>query len=88
MADLKIACHTGLRGISVTEKGLLCADKEGKETLFPADTVVCAVGQRPHRDAVLALRDAAPIVKAIGDCVAPKRIYEAVFHGYSAGMDI
>jgi len=88
MQELKIETKTGLRGVAVTKDGLTCADKDGREVLFPADTVVCAVGQSPRRDVVLALRDAAPIVKTIGDCVTPKRIAEAVFHGHTAGMDI
>ena len=80
--------ETGLRGIRVTDEGLVCADKTGTEKLLLADTIICAVGQRPLREVVNELLDAAPEVVQVGDCVKPQRVFEAVFRGYHAGLDI
>ena len=56
--------HAGLR---ITPEGLVCRDKEGREVLIPGETVICAVGQRSNRDAVMTLRSCAPWVREIGD---------------------
>ena len=77
--------HAGLR---VTEDGLICRDPEGREVLIPGKTVICAVGQRSNRDAVMRLRDCAPWVREIGDCVRVSNITSAVYQGYHAALDI
>ena len=83
-----VTCKTGMRGVRITEEGLVCVDPEGKEVLFKADTVICAVGQRSRRDVVEKLYDCAPEVMEVGDCVKPARVAEAVFRGYHAGLDV
>ena len=61
-------------------------DADGSETLLPAGTVICAVGQRSRRyDSLL---DAAPFVRVIGDAVRPSTITTAVYQGYHAGLDV
>ena len=79
---------TGLTAVEVTEHGLRCRDKTGNETLIPADTVLCAAGLRPRREAADALRGTAPIVEVIGDCVRPDIIRGATFRGYHAALDL
>ncbi len=83
-----VTCKPNMRGLRVTEEGLVCADKDGSEILFGADTIICAVGQRPLRGVVEKLYNCAPEVIEIGDCVKPARVTEAVFRGYFAGLDI
>jgi 2,4-dienoyl-CoA reductase-like NADH-dependent reductase (Old Yellow Enzyme family)/NADPH-dependent 2,4-dienoyl-CoA reductase/sulfur reductase-like enzyme len=83
-----VSCRTNTRGARVTEEGLVCADTDGIEILFKADTIICAVGQRPLRDVAEELRDSAPEVIETGDCVKPGNVTDAVFRGYWAGIDI
>lgn len=83
-----VAWRTGHRGLRVTEEGLVCADQDCRETLFPADTVVIAVGQRSNRADVDRLRDCAPEVFEVGDCVIPAQVTQAVFRGHFAALDI
>jgi pyruvate/2-oxoglutarate dehydrogenase complex dihydrolipoamide dehydrogenase (E3) component len=83
-----VVCRTDTRGIRITEKGLVCADEDGNEMLFDADTIICAVGQRPLRDIAERLRDCAPEAVEIGDCLKPGSVTEAVFRGYWAAIDI
>jgi pyruvate/2-oxoglutarate dehydrogenase complex dihydrolipoamide dehydrogenase (E3) component len=83
-----VTCKTGMQGIRITEEGLVCADTDGNEILYDADTIICAVGQKPLRNVVDKLRNCAPEVIEIGDCVKPGHVTEAVFGGYWAGIDI
>ena len=83
-----VVCRTNTRGVRITEKGLVCADEGGNEILIDADTVICAVGQKPLRDVVERLHECAPEAIEIGDCVRPGSVTEAVFRGYWAAVDI
>ncbi len=83
-----VTVHTGLKGIKVTEDGILCEDSDGRESLVPGKTVICAAGQRANRKAVDELRDSAPYVAVIGDCVKPSTITTAVYQGHHAALDI
>ena len=83
-----VVCHTSCAGKLITQDGLVCTDADGKEILIPAETVVCAVGQRANRADVEALRYSAPFVREIGDCMRPANITKAVYEGYHAAMDI
>jgi len=82
----KIECN--LRGVRIDENGLYCAAEDGSEKFFPADTILCAVGQRALAKEAEALLDCAPEVVTLGDCVQPARITEAVFRAYHAALDI
>ena len=85
--DGLVTVHTGYRGVRITPEGILCADDQGRERLVPGDTVICAVGQRPRRGLAESLRDAAPYVTLIGDCVRAGTITTAVYDGHHAALD-
>ena len=80
--------HTNHTGLEVRPDGLLCRDAEGNTVLIPGETVICAVGQRPNRPDVEALRDCAPFVREIGDCIRAANITTAVYQAYHAALDI
>ena len=86
--DRHVECRTNIRGVRVADEGLLCLDKDGNEVLLKADTIICAVGQRPLTGTAEKLRDCAPEVIEIGDCLKPGHVTEAVFQGYWAGIDV
>jgi len=83
-----VTCKTNMRGVRITEEGLFCSDTDGNEIFFEADTVICAVGQKPLRNVAEKLRDCAPEVIEIGDCLKPGHVTDAVFRGYWAGIDV
>ena len=83
-----VTVHTGYKGKQVTDQGILCEDKEGKEHLVPGTTVICALGQRSRTDMVEKLRDAAPYVAVIGDAAKVSTITNAVYWGYHGALDI
>ena len=78
----------GMRGSGIDDAGLHCLDEKGAEHIFPADTVLCAVGQRPLAEEAYVLRDSAPEVVMLGDCVQSARITDAVCRAYYAAMDL
>lgn len=90
LAELRksVDCRTGLKAVRVLKDGLVCADKDGNEITFKADTVVLAAGRRPLRAAAGSLRDCAPEVVELGDCVKPAQVTQAVFRGHFAALDI
>ena len=84
LVDIK----TSYKGVKVTSEGVVCLDKDGSEQLVAGSSVICAVGQRANADVVDKLRDSAPYVATIGDCVRPANITAAVYEGYHAALDI
>jgi NADPH-dependent 2,4-dienoyl-CoA reductase/sulfur reductase-like enzyme len=88
LGRLNVTVKTGMRGVGVDGGGLLCVDAKGIENRIEADTVVCAVGQRPLREVVNRFLDAAPEVVQVGDCVKAKSVTQAIRRGYWAGLDI
>lgn len=84
----RINVHTECKGLRVTEEGVFCADKDGREHLVPGSSVICALGQKPRRDAVDELIDCAPYVVQIGDCVKASTITTAIYQGHHAALDI
>ena len=86
--DELVTVHLGHAGLEVKADGLLCKDADGNEVLIPGKTIVCAVGQRANRTDVDALRDSAPFVREVGDCIRPANITKAMYEGYHAALDI
>ncbi len=84
----RVKMMTNTKGKAVEAGGLLCTNAEGKEVLYEADTIVCAVGQRALTHVVDRLRGAAPEFYFIGDCEKPRKIMEAVTAGHDAAMDL
>ena len=86
--DELVTIHLGHAGLRVTAEGLICKAPDGREVLIPGETVICAVGQRANRDDVDALRQAAPFVREVGDCIRPANITKAMYEGYHAALDV
>jgi NADPH-dependent 2,4-dienoyl-CoA reductase/sulfur reductase-like enzyme len=76
------------RGTEISDAGLTVADADGAVKTLPADTILIAVGQRPLTDVANSLRNAAPLVLPIGDCVRPGKVTDALLLGYYTGLDI
>jgi 2,4-dienoyl-CoA reductase-like NADH-dependent reductase (Old Yellow Enzyme family)/thioredoxin reductase len=90
LAELQksVACRPGLKGVRVLKDALVTVDKDGNEITFKADTIIVAAGQRPLRGIADKLRDSAPEVIELGDCVKPAQVTQAVFRGHFAALDI
>lgn len=81
-----IDMRTGVKVLKITEEGVVAADKDNNEMVFPADTILCAVGMRSRSDEVEALRDTVIDFIPLGDCYRPGQAVAAIHHGYYAGL--
>ena len=83
---LDVAVHTGQRLVGVSDSGITVIDRYGKETSLPADSVVLAAGFKPNRGLIDGLRADLPRLKVIeaGDCVRPRKIFDAIHEGHLA----
>jgi pyruvate/2-oxoglutarate dehydrogenase complex dihydrolipoamide dehydrogenase (E3) component len=88
LRNRKVKMTTNTKGTAVEAGGLLCTNAEGREVLYEADTIVCAVGQKALTHVVDQLRGTVPEFHFIGDCEKPRKIMEAVTAGYDAAMDL
>ncbi len=83
-----VTLRTGNRAVEITDDAVVVEDSEGAPAKVPYDTVVVAVGYRPLTEVVDALRDCAPEVMTVGDCVKPRKVLQAIRGGYDAGMAV
>jgi pyruvate/2-oxoglutarate dehydrogenase complex dihydrolipoamide dehydrogenase (E3) component len=83
-----VKIKTGMKCIEITDESVITVDQDGERVAFACDTVVVAVGYKSRSDVVDALIDTAPEFTAVGDCVKPKSILQAVRTGYDAGMAV
>ena len=60
----------------------------GVRAFYPADSVICALGQIPLSDEAAVFRDCAPLFFQIGDCANLKNIYAATSVAYTIARDI
>ena len=86
--DKYVNSYVGYRGTRVTAEGVVCLKPDGSEVLVPGKTVICAVGQRANRTDVNLLRNCAPFVREVGDCIRPANITKAIYEGFHAALDI
>ncbi|WP_318508695.1 hypothetical protein [Bacillus sp. T3] len=52
------------------------------------DSVVLSLGRVPNTELFEQLKDLAPEVKQIGDCLAPRTIEEATYEGMIAALNL
>jgi pyruvate/2-oxoglutarate dehydrogenase complex dihydrolipoamide dehydrogenase (E3) component len=62
--------------------------QNGEKRLLAADSVGCAVGQRPETEAAFALASSAPVFQMIGDCTGVSNIMGAVRTAVTVARDL
>jgi 2,4-dienoyl-CoA reductase (NADPH2) len=72
---------------AITPDGVRISVGGATETI-PADTVVYAVGARPHNPLQEALEGRVPVLKVIGDGGEPQRVRQAVDAGFRCGREL
>ncbi|MFC1905094.1 FAD-dependent oxidoreductase [Chloroflexota bacterium] len=82
LADANVRILTGANPLEITDEGVTLADKDGRRSTLEADTIVLAKGFEPNRGLLEALTDNVPEVYAIGDCVAPRKVLDAIREGF------
>ncbi len=84
---LGVKLYVGHSVIAVTDDGVTTATSDGQH-FIPTDTVVAAFGVRPNDSLTRALQERGVTVEAIGDCVEPAKVGEAVNAGYLVATGI
>ena len=74
------------------DEGVVVAEYEGELREYPADTVVVAVGSQPRGELEKALAEKGLLermeVHSVGDCVKPRKAYDAIHEGFEVGRKI
>jgi len=71
----------------VTDEGVLI-EKEGEQTLLPADTVVLAIGARANDKLVKELEGKVKELRVIGDASKPRKLTEAIREGFDLALSL
>lgn len=87
-AKQDITLATGRKVILVSPEGVTVETRDGHTELIPADSVIYAIGMRPENRLVEELRDCAPYVRAVGDCVRARKVSPAIYEAYYAAVDL
>ncbi|MCP4663292.1 MAG: FAD-dependent oxidoreductase, partial [bacterium] len=93
-ALLRVLDEVGVRVVTghelreIIPEGVIAVDPQGGRQRFRGDTVILALGVESRKDLARELADEAPEVHVIGDCVAPRKIGEAIHEGFGAGMKL
>ena len=83
--NLKTSVHTGKRLERVTGQENIVMDRYGARTTLTADTLVLAAGFTPNRGLIEDLKKESNIqVFEVGDCVKPRKIFDAIHEGHLA----
>ena len=84
-SELDVNVNTGQRLTEVTDIGVRTVARNGATTEFTADSIILAAGFRPNRELIEGLRAYPHIrVAEVGDCVRPRKIYDAIHDGHLA----
>lgn len=87
--DEKINVYTGITAKEINQKGVIGTDKDGKESLFEADTVIYAVGMKAKWDEVDELRGCnVTEFHQVGDCFRPAKIKDATTVAFQVAVDL
>jgi 2,4-dienoyl-CoA reductase-like NADH-dependent reductase (Old Yellow Enzyme family)/thioredoxin reductase len=85
-ATRDVTIRTGRRLAQVTATGVTVVDRYGCPEDIPADSVVLAAGFRPDRGLLDDLARELPELQVLeaGDCVRPRKIFDAIHEGHLA----
>ncbi len=82
LLDAKVKCLTGAKVFEVREEGVNISHQEGERDFLEANTVVLAVGLKSNDEIWKMLGSEGPEIHAIGDCVRPRRVINAIWEGF------
>lgn len=82
----KVAVRTGHHVVCVDDDGALFADAAGRQLRLPADRVVISSGFRAQPWFAEELGRLDVPSTSIGDCVQPRKIFDAILEGYNVGL--
>jgi len=81
LADVNVRILTETHVSEIMDDGLVIVDKYGKQNKLSSDTVVLAAGLKSN-SRLEALKGKVPEIYAIGDCVEPRKVINAIWEGF------
>jgi 2,4-dienoyl-CoA reductase-like NADH-dependent reductase (Old Yellow Enzyme family)/thioredoxin reductase len=64
------------------------ANGSGEAIQLPMETLVLATNRRPRAEIVEALKECAPRYQIVGDCKAPRVLFDAIHDGFDAALEL
>lgn len=86
--NVKMIPHHDFGGIRNEQAVMRNMFSHEETTVADWDTVVLSYGRVPNVELYESIKKAAPVVKQIGDCLAPRTLEEAVYEGYVAALEL
>ena len=86
MQGAGVRMETRVTAVEITSQGVRGKREDGEE-LFPADTVVVVGDMKSDRRIAQELKGKVEAVRVVGDCVEPRRVAEAIWEGFNAGLE-
>ena len=83
-----VEIHSGLNVTRIAGGRVDCTSATGEQLSMPADTVVLCTGLTHNTALANAFHGLAPQVYCVGDCVSPRKIYQALHEGFNAALRI
>ena len=68
--------------VKITQKGVEVINQQKEQISLAADTVIIARGMKPDHPELETSLNEIPEVYMIGDCIEPRRVYDAIQEGY------
>jgi 2,4-dienoyl-CoA reductase-like NADH-dependent reductase (Old Yellow Enzyme family)/thioredoxin reductase len=88
LKERRVSTFLNWRLERIEEGSVLLSDRDRNRKEVGTDSVILALGLRPNQDLVEPLRRNFAEVHEIGDCLEPRKIYQAVHEGAFAGRAI
>ena len=89
LSQHNVSINTGCRLVSVHDSGVIVYDRSGQQKEISGDSVIIAAGFRPDRDLIESIQSKTDLeVYEAGDCVKPRRIFDAIHDGFLAGRQV
>jgi len=82
LANTNVRILTGTKTLEITDKGITIANRDGMKSTLEVDSVVLATGFKPNKHLHEALKEKMPNVYAVGDCVKPRKVLNAIKEGF------
>jgi len=89
LAKQKVTIHTGKRVETILDNGAEIVDRYGNREKVLADSIIVAIGVAPQMTLARELEKQAGLeVYAVGDCVSPGKIFDAIHGSYRAAYSL
>jgi 2,4-dienoyl-CoA reductase-like NADH-dependent reductase (Old Yellow Enzyme family)/thioredoxin reductase len=88
MKEGRVETLTGWKLEEIESGRVLLSGKDAAQKEVPADSVILALGMASNQEWVGPLKEIFPEVFVIGDCLEPRKIYQAIHEGAFAGRAV